>query len=453
MPPMTGESSVADLVVVGAGPSGLSIAREAVRRGYATEILEGDAQVGGLAKSLNVNGFRLDHVAHRWVPKSPLVRETLDELLGEDLCRRLRGHVIRLDGRFYGHPFSLTEYVSSLPAHRRLLVGADVMRCRLRQRARGKPRTFADHAIANFGRTVYRLYFEPHYYKTTGVSPADLLASYAERFVGSSTSQVLRCALGMSADPPPERAFFYPRLGSGQVWERLAERVQSAGARLRLRSTLVEVERGHHGCVVRAVDQNGGQLEIKCRRIVSTAPLTDLVAMMRPAAEPRLLEVARSLRRLRLVIVYLLIRRSRFLPYDAIYFPDPHFDFSILEDFSYLSQDMSPAGCTAVCAALTDWDGRYWDRPDTELANMVRRQMAAANLPVADDEYIGSHVARVANARPDPGTTSRERVGELLAFANRDGVLSVGRQGTLTPLMTMDASVELGPRVVDTLAL
>jgi protoporphyrinogen oxidase len=450
---MKGESSAADLVVVGAGPSGLSIASQAIRRGYSTEVLEGEAKVGGLAKSLDVDGFRLDHIAHRWVPKSRLVRETLDDLLGDDLCRRLRCHVIRLDGRYFGHPFSLPEYMSSLPAPARLRIGADVMIHRLRQRVRGRPRTFADHAISNFGGSVYRIYFEPHYEKTTGVSPAELLASYAERFSGSSTPQVLRAVLGVPPEPPPEREFFYPRLGSGQVWERLAERVQSQGVGLRTASPVVEVERAPHGCLVRAVDGAGGQFEIRCRKLVSTAPLTDLVAMIRPAAEPRLLEMARSLRRLRLVIVYLLIRRPRFLPYDAIYFPAPQYDFSILEDFSYLSQDMSPSGCSAVCAALTDWDGRYWDQPDAELARLVRQQMAAAGFPIADDEYLGSHVARVANARPDPGTSSREKVAELLDFVNRDGVLSVGRQGTLTPLMTMDASVELGQRLIDTLAL
>jgi hypothetical protein len=103
---------------------------------------------------------------------------------------------------------------------------------------------------------------------------------------------------------------------------------------------------------------------------------------------------------------------------------------------------------------MVDWDAdRYWTRADDDLLAMVRTQMAAVGFPISDEEYLGFHVARVADARPDPTTTSREKVAALMEFANRDGVLSVGRQGTLTPLMSMDAAIELGPRTMEALGL
>ena len=442
-----------DLVVIGAGASGLSVAREAVGRGRSVTVVERDDAVGGLARSLDVDGFRLDHVAHRWVPKTPFVHEVLRDTLGDDLCRRVRSHVIRLDGGYFGHPFALTEFIATQGRRRRWSITGDVLAHRALQRVRGSPVTFADYVHANFGSAAYHLYFGPHYEKTTGIRPDQLLASYAERFVGSRTRDVVRAALGRPAPPSPERPFFYARLGSGQVWERMADVVREGGAELRLETTAREVERAPDGCTVRAVDREGRQVELRARRVVSTIPLPDLVSMVRPSAPEALVTAGSSLRRLALVCVYVLVRRPRVLPHDAIYYPDRAVDFYILEDFSYLSPGMSPPGCAAVCAAMVDWDRRYWNRSDRDLVAMVRHQMAQVGHAVPEAELLGSHVARVADARPDPSTTGRDTVAALLEFTNRDGLISVGRQGTLTPLMTMDAAVELGPRTVDALGL
>jgi protoporphyrinogen oxidase len=442
-----------DLVVIGAGASGLSVAREAVRRGCSVAVVERDDAVGGLARSHDVDGFRLDHVAHRWVPKTPLVHDVLRDTLGDDLCRRVRSHVIRLDGRYVGHPFSLTEFIAAQGAGRRWSIAGDVLAHRALQRFRGSPVTFADYVHANFGRAAYHLYFGPHYEKTTGIPPDRLLASYAERFVGSPAGEVVRAALGQPTPPTPERSFFYPRLGSGQVWERMADAVCEAGAELRLEATAREVERAPDGCTVRAVDGEGRQVELQARKVVSTIPLPDLVSMVRPSAPEALVTAGSALRRLALVCVYVLARMPRVLPNDAIYYPDPAVDFYILEDFSYLSPGMAPPGCAAVCAAMVDWDRRYWNRSDQDLVAMVREQMAQVGHPVPEAEFLGAHVERVADARPDPSTTGRDTVAALLRFTNRDGLISVGRQGTLTPLMTMDAAVELGAPTLDALGL
>ncbi len=449
---MGGLRGMTDLVVIGAGASGLSIAREAVRRGRSVVVVERDDAVGGLARSLDVGGFRLDHVAHRWVPKTSFVHDVLQDTLGDDdLCRRVRTHVIRLDGAYFGHPFSLTELIATQATWRRWSVAGDILAHRTLRRFRGSPVTFADYVHANFGSAAYHLYFGPHYEKTTGIRPDRLLASYAERFVGSATRDVVRAALGRPTSPPPERPFFYPRLGSGQVWERMADFVREAGGELCLETTAREVERRPDGCTVRALDGGGRRLELQARAVVSTIPLPDLVSMVRPAAPETLVTTASSLRRLALVCVYMLVRRPRVLPYDAIYYPDRGVDFYILEDFSYLSPGMSPPGCAAVCAAMVDWDHRYWNRSDEDLVTMVRDQMAQVGHAISEADFMGAHVARVADARPDPSTTSRDTVAALLQFTNRDGLVSVGRQGTLTPLMTMDAAVELGPHTLDAL--
>ncbi len=442
-----------DLVVIGAGASGLSIAREAVRRRRSVVVVERDDAVGGLARSLDVGGFRLDHVAHRWVPRTSFVQDVLRETLGDDLQRRVRTHVIQLDGRYFRHPFSLTEFIATHGPRRRWSIAGDVLAHRALRRFRGSPVTFADYVHSNFGSAAYRLYFGPHYEKTTGIRPDRLLASYAERFVGSDSRDVMRAALGRATAPARERAFLYPRLGSGQVWERMADFVREGGGQLLPETTACEVERRPGGCAVRAIDGEGRHLELRAGAVVSTIPLPDLVSMVRPAAPEALAAAGTSLRRLSLVCVYVLARRARVLPHDAIYYPDPGVDFYILEDFSYLSPDVSPPGCTAVCAAMVDWDRRYWNRSDEDLVATVRAQMANAGHAISDGELAGTHVARVADARPDPSTTGRDTVAALLDFTNRDGLVSVGRQGTLTPLMTMDAAVELGPRTLDALRL
>src|SRR5262252_1669353 len=104
----------APVVVIGAGPAGLTAAYDLTRRGAPTIVFEQDAQVGGLARTVVYNGFRFDIGGHRFFTKVAAVQELWRELLGDDLLERPRLSRIYYRGRFFDYPLKAGNVLANI---------------------------------------------------------------------------------------------------------------------------------------------------------------------------------------------------------------------------------------------------------------------------------------------------------------------------------------------------
>src|SRR4051794_613513 len=93
-----------DVLVLGAGPAGLTAALHLVRRGRRVTVLEREDLVGGLARTEERDGFRFDLGGHRFFTKHPEVQALWEEILGDDLLLRPRLSRIRYGGRVFAYP-------------------------------------------------------------------------------------------------------------------------------------------------------------------------------------------------------------------------------------------------------------------------------------------------------------------------------------------------------------
>src|SRR6185369_12539674 len=98
---MMGPSPV---LIIGAGPAGLTAAYELAKLGRQSVILEADTQVGGLARTVNYRGYRFDIGGHRFFSKVPLINKLWQEILGEEFLVRPRLSRIHYSGRFFDYP-------------------------------------------------------------------------------------------------------------------------------------------------------------------------------------------------------------------------------------------------------------------------------------------------------------------------------------------------------------
>ena len=72
------------VVIVGAGPAGLTAAYELTQRGVKPLVLEASPQVGGIARTEVYKGYRFDIGGHRFYTKVEAVQALWQEVLGED---------------------------------------------------------------------------------------------------------------------------------------------------------------------------------------------------------------------------------------------------------------------------------------------------------------------------------------------------------------------------------
>src|SRR3954469_6915232 len=71
------------VVVIGAGPAGLTAAYQLGKEGVAATVLEADAVVGGISRTVERDGYRFDLGGHRFFTKVKAVEELWHEILPE----------------------------------------------------------------------------------------------------------------------------------------------------------------------------------------------------------------------------------------------------------------------------------------------------------------------------------------------------------------------------------
>ena len=90
-----------DVVIIGAGPTGLTAAYQLGKQGKKTVILEKDRLVGGIARTENYKGYGIDIGGHRFYTKVPEVEAMWHEVLGEDFLHRQRLSRIYYNQKFF----------------------------------------------------------------------------------------------------------------------------------------------------------------------------------------------------------------------------------------------------------------------------------------------------------------------------------------------------------------
>ena len=265
------------VVIAGAGPAGLTAALELLRRSGLRPILfEADTQVGGISKTVNYRGNRMDLGGHRFFSKSDWVMNWWQEILpvagsAEDLrtstlptraraaSSRQRDPRSASDGRvmlvrprlsriyyrrrFFDYPLKLNATtLSNLGWLEAALLGASYTRSRLVPR--NPEATLEDFFINRFGDRLYRTFFKDYTEKVWGVPCSEISAEWgAQRIKGLSITSALthairtslRRTVGTSRRKSVETSlierFLYPRLGPGQMWEEVGRAGRRRGRR------------------------------------------------------------------------------------------------------------------------------------------------------------------------------------------------------------------------------
>ena len=92
------------VVVVGAGPAGLTAAYELAKLGVKSVVLEKDDVVGGLARTEQYRGYHFDMGGHRFFTKDPDVNRMWREVLGDQFLHRGRLSRIYYNGKYFDYP-------------------------------------------------------------------------------------------------------------------------------------------------------------------------------------------------------------------------------------------------------------------------------------------------------------------------------------------------------------
>jgi protoporphyrinogen oxidase len=404
---------VADVLVVGAGPAGLTAAWRAAVRGHRVRVVDAAPVVGGMAASHDVAGVRVDLGSHRLHPSTPPhLLAALRELLGDDLQTRPRNGRLLLRGRWIGFPLRPAELVRRLPPSFAATALRDAATAPVRRRRAPVSDTFADVVRAGLGPTMLRDFYGPYARKLWGRDAHDLDGELARRRIAASNASSLLRKVARGARPAT-RTFLYPRLGYGQIVERLADAAVDAGCRIDLGTPVRDLA---------DLRDSGAD------RVVWTAPLTALVRAA-PDAPAHVQRAARGLTHRAMTLVYLVLDRPRYTDFDAHYVPDPSVALTRLSEPKNYRDGPDPRDRTVLCAEIPCGPGdAVWTASDADLGARTAEDLERIGLP--RPRVAGVEVRRLPSVYPVYTPTTARDLAVVDEWASSlAGVTVLGRQG------------------------
>jgi len=441
------------VVVVGAGPAGLTAAYELAKRGATCVVLEMDTVVGGISRTVEREGWRFDIGGHRFFTKVPEVENLWREMLGpEDFLLRRRLSRIYYEGTYYDYPIHLGNAIRGLGLVESMRSGLSFLWVRVHP-----PKdvdTFEGWTARAFGWRLYRKFFKAYTEKVWGIPAAEIKADWAAQRIKSLTlGNVIRNAFAPNHNKTRITSlieeFHYPRLGPGMMWERARELVEAQGSKVLLGTRLESIRRCD-GRAVTAVTRSVAKQGVTAAAVeateateatetaswpfdhlISSMPLSELVQAMDPPAPEEVQQAARALRYRDFLTVALVLPADRGFPDNWIYVHSDKVRVGRVQNFGSWSADLVKEGRT--CLGLEYFvfeDDALWSMTDDDLVALGTRELATLGLVRPADVEKG-FVVRMPKAYPvyDAGYHLKVQAIREWLEAETPNVHPVGRNG------------------------
>jgi protoporphyrinogen oxidase len=413
-------------------------------------VLEREQLVGGLARTEERDGFRFDLGGHRFFTKHPEVQALWEDVLGDELLLRPRLSRIRYGGRMFAYPLDAMDVVRNLgPWELSRALGSY-----LRSRAStGATDTFEEWVTQRFGRRLYEMFFSTYTEKVWGVPGSELRAEWAaQRIRGLSFGKAMRAAFrGVEDDESGSLRslvgeFHYPRLGPGQMWEAMRDRVESLGGRV-LTGTMATSLVMEDGRVAGVGTPDG---ELAASAVISSLPLATVAGIARPSVSASVVAAARGLRYRDFLTVALILDGPDPFPDTWIYVHEPGVRVARIQNFRAWSPAMVPdAGASCIGLEYFCFEGDdLWRTDDSTLIELAARELDTLGL---GGGVRAGHVVRVPHAYPIYDETYAARVAVLRDWVDSvAGLQQIGRNG-LHRYNNLDHSMLTAARAVENL--
>jgi len=454
-------------IIIGAGPAGLTAAFElATRTNVRPIVLERSTYMGGISRTVNYKGNRMDMGGHRFFSKSDRVMNWWLERLpaasdaasaGGDLQMLVRSRVSRIYflNKFFEYPIQLSlNTLMNLGFWRTMRIGFSYLRTVLFPPR--KVENLEQFFISRFGRELYETFFKSYTEKVWGIACTEISAEWgAQRIKGLSIRKAILHFLRQLARRGKTQSdiaqkdtevslieqFLYPKFGPGQMWEEVARRVIEKGGQIVTEFEVTGIEtKGDRVTAVTGKDAQGKECICEGDYFFSTTSVKELVRGIKANVPDHVREISEALQYRDFITVGLLLKRlkiqnagkdgGKLIADNWIYLQDPDIRAGRLQIFNnwspYLVADANQVwvGVEYFCHEGDD----LWRRSDQEMGELAIAELDKIRI-IDKGDVLDFTVARMPKTYP-AYFGAYERFGEVREYLDRfENLFLVGRNG------------------------
>ena len=437
------------VIIIGAGPAGLTAAYELSKfpDRFKVIVLEESSSIGGISKTVEYNGNRMDIGPHHLFTKVKEVEQWWKKMMPpadisspdkKILLKKNRFTRIFFRGKFFDYPVKMNATTfENLGFGETLKVGGSYFKILIFRR---KENSLEDFFINRFGRKLYSMFFEGYTEKVWGRHPREISTEWgAQRVKGLSGVAVLKNMIYKALNITPKKVetslaetFYYPRLGSGQLWEVAADKAEKNGVEIIMQAKATKIHRATDNSINGVTYEHSGKdYKLSCDILLSSMPLKDLVAGMENVPE-NIRKIANGLPYRDYMTIGVLVPRLNVTVADHwVYVQGDDVKMGRFLVFNNWSSSMikDPNMVWLALEYFCQEGDEMWSSPDEKFAAFAINEMVKKNLISSADAVKDYHIERVKKAYPSYFDTYTQ-IDELKNYPdNSTNLYCIGRNG------------------------
>jgi protoporphyrinogen oxidase len=345
----TGKNIVdTQVLILGAGPGGLTAAYTLLQKGFQVLVVEREHVAGGLMRPIKYCDFTLDFGHKHIYSRIPDVQKFYETLLGDDLRIYKPRTGILYKGRIFEKEKMFKGIRRGMPSGLLLLCFLDFLKCQVEYLS--KPvNSLEDFTYSKRGRKFTRIFSQGFDERFKGHKWADLPLPgiYTGHFQQEKSSNFLvQFVKEAKRSEIEEQKWYHPAKGSGQIIDILEDRIVQMGGKIDLEHEIIRIN--HEGFVIKSIDikVQEKQINIKPEFVISSLPLEIMGKIMSIDFCPSTKEL--SFRR-GIVMVYIFLNKKARFPHTSLEVSCPRLKMGRITNYGAYEGSMVPKGKGCLC--------------------------------------------------------------------------------------------------------